>query len=41
MEEKELSFEEAITKLESIVKELESGSCSLDDATNLIVRLKK
>lgn len=32
MEEKELSFEEAITKLESIVKELESGSCSLDDA---------
>ena len=34
MEEKELSFEEAITKLETIVKELESGSCSLDDAIN-------
>ena len=35
MEEKtELSFEEAITKLEGIVKELESGSCSLDDAIN-------
>ena len=27
-----LSFEDAITKLESIVKELESGSASLDDA---------
>lgn len=34
MEEKELSFEEAITKLETIVKELESGSCNLDDAIN-------
>jgi len=32
--EKELSFEEAMTKLEVIVKELESGSCSLDDAIN-------
>ena len=31
-EKKELNFEEAITKLETIVKELESGSCSLDDA---------
>ena len=31
-EKKELNFEEAITKLEKIVKELESGSCSLDDA---------
>ena len=33
MEKKnEMSFEEAITKLEAIVKELESGSCNLDDA---------
>ena len=27
-----LSFEDAISKLESIVKELESGNCNLDDA---------
>ena len=31
-EEKEISFEEAITKLDTIVKELESGNCGLDDA---------
>lgn len=30
--EKERSFEENITELEKIVKELETGSCSLDDA---------
>lgn len=29
---KEKTFEENITELESIVKELETGSCSLDDA---------
>ena len=29
-----LKFEEAIAKLEAIVKELESGNCSLDDAIN-------
>lgn len=29
---KEKTFEESITELESIVKELETGSCSLDDA---------
>lgn len=35
MEKKnEMSFEEAITKLEAIVKELESGTCTLDDAIN-------
>lgn len=34
MEKKELSFEEAITKLEQIVKELESGNCDLDNAIN-------
>ena len=35
MEKKtEMSFEEAITKLEAIVKELESGNCTLDDAIN-------
>lgn len=33
-EEKELSFEENIKKLESIVKELESGEVLLDDAIN-------
>ena len=33
-DKKELSFEESITKLEKIVKELESGSCNLDDAIN-------
>lgn len=32
MEKKELSFEEKLTKLEGIVKELESGSVNLDDA---------
>ena len=32
MEEKELSFEENIKKLESIVKSLESGEVLLDDA---------
>jgi len=34
MEEKELSFEENIKKLEGIVKELESGEVPLDDAIN-------
>ena len=29
---KEKTFEENITELETIVKELETGSCSLDDA---------
>ena len=32
MAKEEKSFEEAITKLESIVKELESGNCSLDES---------
>lgn len=32
--EKELSFEENIKKLETIVKELESGEVLLDDAIN-------
>lgn len=32
--EKELSFEESIKKLETIVKELESGEVLLDDAIN-------
>ncbi len=30
----ELSFEEAITQLETIVRELESGRTKLDDAVN-------
>ncbi len=35
MEKKsEMSFEEAMNKLEAIVKELESGNCTLDDAIN-------
>lgn len=35
MEKKsEMSFEEAMSKLETIVKELESGNCTLDDAIN-------
>lgn len=34
-EKKDLSFEEAMTKLEKIVKELESGSCDLDNSINL------
>ena len=34
-ENKNLSFEDAIVKLESIVKELESGNANLDDAINL------
>ena len=34
IEEKELSFEENIKKLETIVKELESGEVPLDDAIN-------
>lgn len=32
--DKELSFEEAMNKLETIVKELESGNYSLDDTIN-------
>ncbi len=32
--EKELSFEENIKKLETIVRELESGDVMLDDAIN-------
>lgn len=31
----EKTFEESIVELEKIVKELETGSCSLDDAINL------
>ena len=31
-EKKEKTFEENIAELEKIVKELETGSCSLDDA---------
>ena len=31
-DKKEKSFEESIVELEAIVKELETGSCSLDDA---------
>ncbi len=31
---KDLSFEEAITQLETIVRELESGRIKLDDAVN-------
>ena len=34
MEKKELSFEENIKQLESIVKSLESGEVPLDDAIN-------
>lgn len=34
MEKKELNFEENIKKLETIVKELESGEILLDDAIN-------
>jgi len=33
-EPKELSFEEAMIKLENIVRELESGRIKLDDAVN-------
>ena len=33
-DDKELSFEENIKKLETIVKELESGEVPLDDAIN-------
>ncbi len=32
MEEKEKTFEENMAELDVIVKELETGSCSLDDA---------
>ncbi len=32
MEEKEMSFEESLNKLESIVKELENGNTELDEA---------
>ena len=33
-QEKELTFEESLEKLESIVKKLESGEVPLDDAIN-------
>jgi len=32
--EEELTFEESLIKLETIVKELENGSVALDDAIN-------
>ena len=32
--EEELTFEESLVKLETIVKELENGSVALDDAIN-------
>ena len=32
--EEELTFEESLVKLESIVKDLENGSVALDDAIN-------
>ena len=34
MEKKEVSFEDKIRTLESIIKELESGEVNLDDAIN-------
>ena len=34
MEEKKINFEDNINKLESIVRELESGNVPLDDALN-------
>ena len=34
MEKEELTFEEALTRLDTIVKELESGNTPLDDAIN-------
>lgn len=34
MENNEISFEEAMSKLELIVKKMESGSSTLDDAIN-------
>ena len=33
-EEKELTFEESLEKLENIIKKLESGEVPLDDAIN-------
>jgi len=38
MEEKEKTFEESIIELEQIVKELESGSCTLDTAIDKFTR---
>ena len=35
MEEKEMSFEEAMARLEKIVKQLETGEGSLDEAMRL------
>ena len=34
MKNNELSFEEAMSKLETIIKKMESGTSSLDDAIN-------
>ena len=34
MDNQEISFEEAMSKLEAIVKKMESGNSSLDDAIN-------
>lgn len=34
-DKKEQTFEQSIVELETIVKKLETGSCSLDEAINL------
>lgn len=39
--EKELSFEENLTNLETIVKDLESGNVPLDDAINKFTEAMK
>jgi exodeoxyribonuclease VII small subunit len=41
MKNKELSFEEKLTELESIVKELESGNVNLDDAIEKYTKAMK
>lgn len=41
MEKKELNFEESLTELEKIVKDLESGNVPLDDAIEKFTKAMK
>lgn len=41
MKDKELNFEEKLNELETIVKELESGSVNLDDAIDKYTKAMK
>ena len=41
MNERKLSFEQAITRLDEIVRSLEKGDAMLNEAEQMVVKLKK